>query len=241
MYFWPGVIALWGALLAGLASIYFYFRADRGQAEALSLARSAYMAFATCIVAAAGTLMALLLQHRFDISYVNSYSSRDLPIYFLISTFWAGQEGVPALVLLGRDHRTLRLALGPRAGSACHDRLSLDLHRDCRDPLQAEPLQAASSSRAGRRRGLKPPAPGPMDGHPPARDVFGLRVAVRPVRLRDRRALEEALGRLGHPCDSLGALHVPGAGHGGPDGRLLGVGPGREHEPGALALHGGSG
>ncbi len=93
MYFWPGVIALWGALLAGLASIYFYFRADRGQAEALSLARSAYMAFATCIVAAAGTLMALLLQHRFDISYVNSYSSRDLPIYLLISTFWAGQEG----------------------------------------------------------------------------------------------------------------------------------------------------
>jgi len=93
MYFWPGVIALWGALLAGLASIYFYFRADRGQAEALSLARSAYLAFATCIVAAAGTLMALLLQHRFDISYVNSYSSRDLPIYFLISTFWAGQEG----------------------------------------------------------------------------------------------------------------------------------------------------
>src|SRR6266498_2747378 len=93
MYFWPGVIALWGALLAGLASIYFYFRADRGQAEALSLARNAYAAFATCIVAAAGTLMALLLQHRFDISYVNSYSSRDLPTYFLISTFWAGQEG----------------------------------------------------------------------------------------------------------------------------------------------------
>ncbi len=93
MYFWPGVIALWGALLAGLASIYFYFRADRGQAEALSLARNAYAAFATCIVAAAGTLMALLLQHRFDVSYVNSYSSRDLPIYFLISTFWAGQEG----------------------------------------------------------------------------------------------------------------------------------------------------
>jgi cytochrome c-type biogenesis protein CcmF len=93
MYFWPGVIALWGALLAGLASIFFYFRADRGHAEALSLARSAYAAFATCILAAAGTLMALLLQHRFDVSYVNSYSSRDLPIYFLISTFWAGQEG----------------------------------------------------------------------------------------------------------------------------------------------------
>jgi cytochrome c-type biogenesis protein CcmF len=93
MYFWPGVVALWGGLFAGLTSIYFYFRADRGHAEALPVARSAYAAFATCIVAAAGTLMALLLQHRFDVSYVNSYSSRDLPLYFLVSTFWAGQEG----------------------------------------------------------------------------------------------------------------------------------------------------
>ena len=93
MYFWPGVVALWGGLFAGLASIVFYFRADRGHAEALPIARSAYAAFATCIVAAAGTLMALLIQHRFDVAYVNSYSSRDLPLYFLISTFWAGQEG----------------------------------------------------------------------------------------------------------------------------------------------------
>jgi cytochrome c-type biogenesis protein CcmF len=93
MYFWPGVAALWGGLLAGLASIVFYFRADRGHADALPLARSAYAAFATCIVATAGTLMALLIQHRFDVAYVNSYSSRDLPLYFLISTFWAGQEG----------------------------------------------------------------------------------------------------------------------------------------------------
>ncbi|HEY6929000.1 MAG TPA: cytochrome c biogenesis protein CcsA, partial [Thermoanaerobaculia bacterium] len=30
---------------------------------------------------------------RFDVAYVNSYSSRDLPTHFLISTFWAGQEG----------------------------------------------------------------------------------------------------------------------------------------------------
>ena len=93
MYFWPGVAALWGALLSGLASIYFYLRADRGRSEALPLARTAYAAFATCIVAASATLMALLLQHRFDVAYVNAYSSRDLPLHFLISTFWAGQEG----------------------------------------------------------------------------------------------------------------------------------------------------
>ena len=93
MYFWPGVAALWGALIAGLASVVFYIRADRGDAGALAAARSAYAAFATCVVAAAGVLMALLLQHRFDVSYVNAYSSRELPLHFQISTFWAGQEG----------------------------------------------------------------------------------------------------------------------------------------------------
>ncbi len=93
MYFWPGVAALWGALFAGLASLLFYLRADRGRRDVLPLARSTYTAFATCIVAASAVLMTLILQHRFDVAYVNAYSSRDLPLHFLISTFWAGQEG----------------------------------------------------------------------------------------------------------------------------------------------------
>ncbi|HEV8118310.1 MAG TPA: cytochrome c biogenesis protein CcsA, partial [Thermoanaerobaculia bacterium] len=67
--------------------------ADRGKTESLPAARTAYAAFATCVLAAAGTLMTLLVQHRFDVAYVNAYSSRELPFHFLISTFWAGQEG----------------------------------------------------------------------------------------------------------------------------------------------------
>ena len=86
-YFWPGVAALWGALVAGVASLALYVRADRGRPDLIPLARSSYNAFATCILAAAGVLMALILQHRFDVSYVNAYSSRDLPLHFLISTF----------------------------------------------------------------------------------------------------------------------------------------------------------
>jgi cytochrome c-type biogenesis protein CcmF len=93
MYFWPGVVALWGALAAGLASLVAYFLVDRGRRDLLPFARSAYAAFATAIVAASAVLMTLLLQHRFDVSYVNAYSSLDLPLHFLISTFWAGQEG----------------------------------------------------------------------------------------------------------------------------------------------------
>ncbi|HEY3204241.1 MAG TPA: cytochrome c biogenesis protein CcsA [Thermoanaerobaculia bacterium] len=93
MHFWPGVAALWGALFAGLASAVTYLRVDRGRKDLLPLARTTYAAFAACLAAASAILMVLILQHRFDVAYVNSYSSADLPLHFLISTFWAGQEG----------------------------------------------------------------------------------------------------------------------------------------------------
>ena len=93
MYFWPGVVAIWSALFFGLAALVTYVRVDRGRTDLLGTARGAYAAFTTSIVAASGVLLALLLQHRFDVSYVNSYSSLDLPFHFLLSTFWAGQEG----------------------------------------------------------------------------------------------------------------------------------------------------
>jgi cytochrome c-type biogenesis protein CcmF len=34
-----------------------------------------------------------LFTHQFQYSYVNGYSSKDLPLIYLISAFWAGQEG----------------------------------------------------------------------------------------------------------------------------------------------------
>ena len=92
-YFWPGVAAIWSALFFGLASLVTYLRVNRGRGDLLPFARSAYAAFATSIVAASAVLLTLILQHRFDVSYVNSYSSRELPFHFLISTLWAGQEG----------------------------------------------------------------------------------------------------------------------------------------------------
>ena len=93
MYFWPGVAAIWAALIAGVACGVTYWRVDRGREDLLPLARSLYSAYTISIVAAAAVLLTLLIQHRFDVSYVNAYSSRDLPFHFLISTFWAGQEG----------------------------------------------------------------------------------------------------------------------------------------------------
>ncbi len=97
--FAPGTLAVWFSLLTGLASCLVYFRAARMATDsperepALRLARSLYYAFSGGIFLASALLMRLLLSHDFRVSYVASYSSRDLPVSYLLSTFWAGQEG----------------------------------------------------------------------------------------------------------------------------------------------------
>jgi len=42
---------------------------------------------------ASAILFYALLNHQFQYSYVVKYSSKDLPLLYLISSFWAGQEG----------------------------------------------------------------------------------------------------------------------------------------------------
>jgi len=65
-------------------------------------ARYSFIGFAALITIASMLLMHSILNHEFIYSYVTAYSSRDLPLLYLISSFWAGQEGSFLLwVLLG--------------------------------------------------------------------------------------------------------------------------------------------
>ncbi len=52
-----------------------------------------YSAGSIGILLALCTLLYLILNHDYSVAYVFSYSSSDLPIGFLISTLWGGQEG----------------------------------------------------------------------------------------------------------------------------------------------------
>ena len=66
----------------------------------LKLAKlSFWLATFFCAIASAALLYAFLT-HDFRISYVFGYSSSDLPLFYLISCFWAGQEGSFLLWLL---------------------------------------------------------------------------------------------------------------------------------------------
>lgn len=96
----PGTLTLWFALASGLATIAAYARALSLQKAggnpydaALFLGRRLYYAFAGSILLASVLLMYRLLEHDFRLSYVASYSGRELPLRYLFSTFWAGQEG----------------------------------------------------------------------------------------------------------------------------------------------------
>jgi cytochrome c-type biogenesis protein CcmF len=61
--------------------------------EYLQLARFSFHGAAVTVFMSAALLLYFILTHQFQYSYVWNYSSTDLPLHLLISTFYAGQEG----------------------------------------------------------------------------------------------------------------------------------------------------
>jgi cytochrome c-type biogenesis protein CcmF len=92
----PGVVgglAVKLAFLSGLATAVLYYLVHRGVSTALTPARASYHLSVTSLLTAAAVLLYLILTHQFQYTYVWNYSSTDLPLPLLISTFYAGQEG----------------------------------------------------------------------------------------------------------------------------------------------------
>ena len=79
------------ALILSVTSYYLHYRYS--DESLLSFARHSFYVSVILIFFQSAILMWGILNHRFEWIYVFSYSSRDLPLYYLISTFWAGQEG----------------------------------------------------------------------------------------------------------------------------------------------------
>ncbi|MBI5866820.1 MAG: cytochrome c biogenesis protein CcsA [candidate division Zixibacteria bacterium] len=85
-----------GDTLLYLAAILSIATFALGVSRSPGLARwlkPAYVATTACLTLAFVYLLYAFLAHRFEFSYVASYSSRDLPLGYLVSSLWAGQEG----------------------------------------------------------------------------------------------------------------------------------------------------
>ncbi len=98
-------VALGNTLLAiacvtAAVSLVGYAMALFNRDALVGLARKSYYVFAGATILMCAFFLMQILNHNFALQYVHDYSSRDLELGFLISTFWAGQVGSFTLWLL---------------------------------------------------------------------------------------------------------------------------------------------
>lgn len=94
----PGQIGQFFIVLsfgAAILSCISYFFATRHPEESSwkKLARIGFWINAVSVVAIGATLFYIIYNHLFEYNYAWAHSSKTLPTYYIISSFWEGQEG----------------------------------------------------------------------------------------------------------------------------------------------------
>lgn len=95
-----GDFLIYDSVILFVGSALCYALAWRGKTALQKPGRVLFLAGVACLVAVCAILMSLIVTHDFSVSYVANYSSTDLPWFYLISTFWGGQEGTFLLWML---------------------------------------------------------------------------------------------------------------------------------------------
>lgn len=89
-----GQLALWLALLLGVWGTATGFLGGRtGRPELIRSSERAVYALFGVIAVASLSLLVALLKRDFNVAYVASYTSRDLPLVYTLSAFYGGQNG----------------------------------------------------------------------------------------------------------------------------------------------------
>jgi cytochrome c-type biogenesis protein CcmF len=92
--YYPGSILLWAATLLGaLSTAAFGLAISKREESWLERGRQAFILMTVAVVMASCLLMYLFVSHDYRVAYVWSYSDSSLSMHYLISSFWAGQEG----------------------------------------------------------------------------------------------------------------------------------------------------
>ena len=102
-----GQITIVIAFFAALVAAYYFYReggdsrSNRTSAfDKVTIPYGLYLVSVAGAVASAFFLFYVILTHQYQYSYVAHYSSNNLPLLYLISAFWAGQEGTFLLWVL---------------------------------------------------------------------------------------------------------------------------------------------
>ncbi len=88
-----GLLTIVAAFITTLISVYFYFLTARGDVSSLRIGKLLYKITFGILLFSSAYFLYLILTHSFQYDYIYRYSSRSLPFFYLLSSFWAGQEG----------------------------------------------------------------------------------------------------------------------------------------------------
>jgi cytochrome c-type biogenesis protein CcmF len=93
-----GHLSIIVALVAIALAIYAYYVASNAndlaiRQEWLRFARGCFIAHGLAVFSTVCTLYSIIYFHHYEYQYAWKHSSNDLPVYFIISCFWEGQEG----------------------------------------------------------------------------------------------------------------------------------------------------
>lgn len=85
------------AFVSALIATYAYFQASNTQELSkqgwLKYARTLFYIHGVAVIGVVYCLFHIIYNHYFEYHYAWSHSSRDLPVHYMISCFWEGQEG----------------------------------------------------------------------------------------------------------------------------------------------------
>src|SRR5262245_50494421 len=82
------------AFVASMVSALSYFYSMRsGEASWRTFARRAFAVHSVSILAILGLLIFLILGHRYEYYYVWQHSNNIMPLRYIFSCLWEGQEG----------------------------------------------------------------------------------------------------------------------------------------------------
>lgn len=93
-----GRIFIYSAFIAAILAFILYYQGSKPgnihkRNSQKKAARVLFISHVIALAATAAVMLHMLYHHYFEYQYVWQYSSRDLPLQYIISSFWAGQEG----------------------------------------------------------------------------------------------------------------------------------------------------
>jgi len=87
------VLAFGASLLSSISYFFATRNKDTSDQSWTKLGRISFLINWASVIGIGATLFYLILNHNNEYYYVYSHSSKELPVYYIVSAFWEGQEG----------------------------------------------------------------------------------------------------------------------------------------------------